>query len=297
MSISSSGRPSLGRALVVLALLPACSKPAQQPAAAPAAVALFGGGEAGSPAPRVSPPAEGERLFAALCASCHGADGKGDTPLAADLDPTPSDLTRCNFKLRSTPSGSLPTDDDLLRSLYVGLPGSAMPSFGDVLPLPALRALVLQVKARCGRFAEEQAEEPLAVLDATGAASASRERGAAVYRREGCASCHGAAGTGDGPAAGKLKDAQGRPIRPRDHTRGVFRGGFRAADIYRAFSTGLDGTPMPALPEGVGARDRWDLTRYIFSLGARRSRLLRVVEQPPTWYEPALSRRPPWHGR
>ena len=60
------------------------------------------------------------------------------------FSPAPSDLSRCNFKQRSTPSGTLPKDDDLLRTLYVGLPGSAMPSFGDVLSVPVLRALVVE---------------------------------------------------------------------------------------------------------------------------------------------------------
>jgi mono/diheme cytochrome c family protein len=246
--------------------------------------------------PQVAPPTVGVRVYAALCASCHGDDGRGDTPLGADLDPPPNDLTRCNFKLRSTESGTLPARDDLLRTLYVGIPGSAMPSFGEVMPVPVLRALVREVSRRCDRLAREPAGAALAVLDAPGAADASVERGRRVYGREGCASCHGDAGDGDGPAAGNLRDAQGRRISPRDYTRGVFRSGFTAGDVYRAFSTGLDGTPMPAVPEEVSARDRWDLTRYILSLSARR-RLWRAVSQPPTWYEPALGRRRPWAGK
>ena len=86
----------------------------------------------------------------------------------------------------------------------------------------------------------------------------------------------------------------GRPIRPRDHTAGVFRSGFSRADIYRAFSTGLDGTPMPALPGAVSARDRWDLTHYIVSLSDRGAARLRALAQPPTWYEPARTRGLPW---
>ena len=36
----------------------------------------------------------GERLFGQYCVSCHGATGRGDGPLAADLKTTPADLTR-----------------------------------------------------------------------------------------------------------------------------------------------------------------------------------------------------------
>ena len=36
---------------------------------------------------------QGKGLFAQHCASCHGAAGKGDGPVAAALNPKPADLT------------------------------------------------------------------------------------------------------------------------------------------------------------------------------------------------------------
>lgn len=36
----------------------------------------------------------GKELFATHCATCHGADGKGDGPVAKDLKTLPKDLTR-----------------------------------------------------------------------------------------------------------------------------------------------------------------------------------------------------------
>ena len=66
------------------------------------------------------------------CAWCHGKDGRGDGPAAFSinkyLSPRPRDFTRGLFKLRSTPSGQVPTDDDLLRTIERGIPGY-MPSF------------------------------------------------------------------------------------------------------------------------------------------------------------------------
>lgn len=37
--------------------------------------------------------ATGEQLYRRYCASCHGASGGGDGPLAASIAPTPTDLT------------------------------------------------------------------------------------------------------------------------------------------------------------------------------------------------------------
>ncbi len=38
--------------------------------------------------------AEGEALYQANCASCHGASGQGDGPVAASLQPPPANLAR-----------------------------------------------------------------------------------------------------------------------------------------------------------------------------------------------------------
>src|SRR5437870_10211956 len=71
-------------------------------------------------------------VYNRACAWCHGKDGRGDGPAAFSinkyLSPRPRDLTQGRFELRSTPSGELPTDEDLLRTLERGIPGY-MPSF------------------------------------------------------------------------------------------------------------------------------------------------------------------------
>ncbi len=278
---------STSRMVALLPLLLAACQGAKAPVPSSGA----GPFAASQPAARVASPETGRRLYAALCSSCHGADGRGDTALGRELDPPAADLTACNFKYRSTPSGSLPTDADLLRALYVGLPGTSMPSLADRVSLPALRALVAQVKARCRRFAEERPEPALPrPKNPVAYSAASVARGRVIYREQKCANCHGEEGRGDGPAAATLKDLQGKPARPRVHADGVFRSGFRRRDIYRAFSTGLDGTPMPALTAtGLDEASRWDLANFIVSLSHGRSRVWRFLGQRPTWYEPAAS--------
>jgi hypothetical protein len=80
--------------------------------------------------------------------------------------------------------------------------------------------------------------------------------------------CHGEAGRGEGPSAPTLKDDLNHPIRAADLTRRwTFRGGHRREDIFRTFSTGLNGTPMPSFFDAVPEPDRWALTDYVYSLG------------------------------
>lgn len=240
------------------------------------------------------PREQSNKLYVNFCSTCHGVDGRANTDLARDLNPPPMDFYQCNFKYRSTPSGSLPLSDDLLRTLYVGIPGSAMPSFAALLSFSSLSSLTREVQERCDRFGREEPDPPLHVPPPTLYQPSSVAQGQAIYVREKCASCHGETGRGNGPAANTLKDVLGRSIQPRDYTQGIFRSGFRRDDIYRAFSTGLDGTPMPALPDMVNAQDRWHLTNYIVSFSYQRHRVWRAAEIAPSWYEPIRAWRLPW---
>jgi len=94
-------------------------------------------------------------------------------------------------------------------------------------------------------FAPERARIPEAPFGYTRASVAI---GARVYAEFGCGECHGAAGRGDGPAAGRQRGSLGQVVPPADYTRGPRRlkGGADARSIVRTFLTGLHGTPMPA---------------------------------------------------
>src|SRR6266849_178762 len=67
----------------------------------------------------------GKRVYVKWCAGCHGETGSGDGPAASAMLPRPRNFTGAIYKIRTTASGQLPTDADLLRAIDEGLPGSA----------------------------------------------------------------------------------------------------------------------------------------------------------------------------
>lgn len=83
-------------------------------------------------------------------------------------------------------------------------------------------------------------------------------RGAAVYA-ENCASCHGAAGDGKGPAS---KGLDPPPIAFTDQDRARHRSVF---GLYQVIEQGLDGTAMPSFAH-LPQNDRWALAFYVGSL-------------------------------
>lgn len=107
--------------------------------------------------PRSSSEADlGASVYASRCVQCHGADGKGDGPASGFLVPRPRDFTSGTYKIRSTESGSIPTDEDLLASIRHGMPGSSMPDWEPFLGGDSLTAVLAYVKSFSPRFAKER---------------------------------------------------------------------------------------------------------------------------------------------
>ncbi len=202
----------------------------------------------------------GERAYGWHCLPCHGPDGKGDGPSALRLGLRPRDFTRGLFKLKTSAAGEVPHDEDLIRTIMVGLPVSFMPPFKDKMPAEDLWAVVAYVKS-LAKLGEERPRTRIEVPRGR----ADPLRGARLF--QGCAACHGPEGKGDGPAAAELKDGAGRPARLPDLTRGEveFLGGARAADVYRVLTTGMEGSPMPSFAS-VPERDRGDLAAFVTTL-------------------------------
>jgi mono/diheme cytochrome c family protein len=75
---------------------------------------------------------KGQGLFNRYCATCHGYDGKADTPQARQLQPAPRDFTAAKFKHHAAAPDGLPTDAELQRVITNGVPGTGMPAWPNL---------------------------------------------------------------------------------------------------------------------------------------------------------------------
>ncbi len=210
----------------------------------------------------------GKLMFNISCSPCHGADGSGNGPIEVNLRNSPRDLRRGIYLNRSTASGQLPTDYDLYRTITSGIHNTAMPPFKAMAPGDRW-SIVQYIKMFSSRFADST-EYPLDVLNVGAEVLPSPQslaKGRTLYLQMQCANCHGIRGQGDGPAAGTHVDDFGNQIMPTDLTNlSNFKFGRSALDIFRIFSTGLNGTPMPSYAQTLSETDRWHLANYVWSL-------------------------------
>ncbi|MEX2490330.1 MAG: c-type cytochrome [Nitrospirales bacterium] len=233
------------------------------------------------------PPAEqieaGKRVYFTKCVWCHGVDGSGDGPGADRLWPRPRNFNSGTFKIRHTASGQLPLIDvDLLQTVTHGLPGSAMPSWEGILSEDQRRDVLAFVTTELVKFRSWQDEEfeELHVLEldklagqAVPISAESIKRGSELVVENKCIECHGLEGRGDGNAF-NLKDDWGFPIQPADwHKCWNFRGSrqdaYNVNNIFRTFSTGINGTPMPSFADNITVENRWHIANYVASLCER----------------------------
>ena len=220
----------------------------------------------------------GEWSYRGLCIGCHGvkADGNGAVWELADkygqghkLPRKPRDFTEAIYKVRSTPSGSLPTDTDLFSAISRGLVADEdMPAF-KFLPERDRWAIVAYLKTLTDRWEEEKddQEDPIEVSSPTVPTTETLVAGKRVYELMKCAKCHGELGKGDGPSAPHLKDDNDLPIEPRDFSdASMFVAGSDPESVYTTFTTGFDGTPMPSFADFLEEKERWELVWYVMSL-------------------------------
>jgi mono/diheme cytochrome c family protein len=228
----------------------------------------------------------GKQLYAGNCLPCHGELGRGDGPAARFLYPRPRNFSEGRFRLVSAVN-LLPTDEDLLRVITDGMPGSAMFPFRHLSSDDRL-ALVAYVRhlTRAGldeRLRQEAAKSGEPVNPAELAESLDRlsipgevltppadwpapspesvARGLQTYNVR-CLSCHGASGKAEGVQDQRNDD--GMPTRPRDFTRGIFKSGRDPKRLAARVSLGMPGSPMPSSRE-LKPQEVGDLVNFVFS--------------------------------
>ena len=204
----------------------------------------------------------GKLYYHRFCIHCHGLQGKGDGSTAAYLSPSPRDLSLGLFKFRSTSSNTLPLDQDLIKTIKRGIPGTAMPAWGGVFEEDVVGALVEYIKVFSSRFQfanpdfiiESGLQPPYNAL--------SVETGQRLYRELRCVRCHG----DEGEKQGELR--LGNDVRLAlvyDLRKpGFYKASASAREIVNTLATGMDGTPMSAY-DYLADEERWHLAHFLQS--------------------------------
>ncbi len=237
------------------------------------------------------------RIYDKRCATCHEGNGKGNGPAAEFMMPRPRDFTWGIYKLRSTPSGYPPTDEDLIRTIRDGMPGTTMPGW-DQFTDAEVKALVRYIQGFAPDTFDESEEkpQPIQIGNPPEASPELIEKGKKVYQDAKCWECHGQVGRGDGKKgrSPESKDDWGYRTFPRNLTHPwEYRGGAEAVeDIYKALTTGFDGTPMASYQDSLSDDERWALAHYVKFLQTQRKTgltlLAKRVEELPSDSEDPL---------
>jgi mono/diheme cytochrome c family protein len=83
---------------------------------------------------------QGKVLYDAHCAACHGTNGDGNGPQAADFNPPPTNFTN------AAEMANIPFDVNEL-TVSQGKPGTGMPGFGMVLSPEEIQDVIAYERA------------------------------------------------------------------------------------------------------------------------------------------------------
>lgn len=208
--------------------------------------------------------AAGKKVYDNSCAHCHGIEGRGDGSAADNLLPQPRDFTRGLYKIRSTESGQLPTDQDLFDIITEGMPGSSMPEWETALDADERWQVVAYIKTFYEGFKEsETPPKEISVAGKIPFSQESVEIGKILYTQFACYECHGEEGRGDGTSAPTLTDEWDFKSWPANLTQDWnYRGGNDIDDIYKRFVGGIAGSAMPMFEDPAFGLSIEEAKRY-----------------------------------
>ena len=124
----------------------------------------------------------GRLLYEDRCANCHGLEGDGNSPGAEFLYPRPRDFRRGLYKVRTTSSSDLPTDEDLFHIISSGMPGTSMPGWSKVLTEQQQWDVIAYIHTLARRFTRGTPPQPLALGRTTPSRPARLAQGGRLYR-------------------------------------------------------------------------------------------------------------------
>ncbi len=190
------------------------------------------------------PPAyEGRRLYVSYCLLCHGADGKGDGPLATAMKISPADLTTTVRSRSDTILTKIITGEG--RQTITGrdrhnLLSEAMPEWNEVFNESQVKALIAYLRF-LGSARHDLMGDP--------------EVGLELYQKY-CQVCHGVEGDGDGIMTNLMG------IMPMDHTNPNETNSLDNAELVESILDGK-GRYMPAWRGILSQGDVEALVSYI----------------------------------
>jgi mono/diheme cytochrome c family protein len=173
----------------------------------------------------------GTILFRQDCSGCHGGEGRSDGVISRVLLPKPANLDAARF-----------SDDLLMKVLWTGVPGTAMPSWRS-LPPNDLSALVAYVQTL------HTVANPEPVLHETLAT------GQTLYLKD-CSACHGVRGDANTVAATALAPAPTNFKLEQPDT----------DYIVKVLQDGVPGTAMPPWNSKLSESDCMALAAFVRSL-------------------------------
>jgi len=247
----------------------------------------------------------GKKLYTKKCWWCHGKTGEADGPAAGFMIPPPRDFSLGVYKYKTSPFDAdfdLPRDEDLFRAITDGLPGTAMPSWKQILNEQERWDLVAYIKSLTDMFEEAENPAPINYGGKIASTPESIEKGKKAFQEAKCYECHGK--TGKGSLIKKLKEDSGARVWPRNFTKPwTFRGGYTPEAIFSRVTAGIPNTPMPSFAADktgkgkLSEEDRWHVVNYVMSLADPRRAVqegMTVVKGAPTPELPKDEKDPVW---
>ncbi len=213
----------------------------------------------------------GKVIYETRCVFCHGLNGDGKGENSSELQTKPRDFTLGVYKFRSTPTGDLPTDEDIFKTISRGLHGTAMLPWSG-LTTDQKWSVAYYIKTFSDAFEDDEIPEIVKVPKPNKSSMDYIKQGKMIYQKAKCWECHGKEGYGDGTNADQLKDDWQQPIRPTNFRQQIPKRGLEIEDIYLTIATGLNGTPMPSFSDSLTQDEIIALAYYIRSIAPQRSR-------------------------